>query len=131
MSKTAKEILDDHIALCILAYARLIVRHNEHDTTENRENGVMELAIQAASLFTVASMTALGNSEHTARVLDFTRDMFRDLEDIPSVGETCTVFFGFLENMLLHTGNIPKGGADYGESEPAPDTLSARTIQSR
>jgi len=110
MDKTIKDVLDDHLSLCVLSYARLTDRHDGQDLMRNRQDGVMGLAIQAASLFTVASMNALGDSRSTARVLDLASEMFRDLEDAASVGEACLASLELLGSVLLHKRVEPIGG---------------------
>ena len=131
MEKTEKEILDDHLSLCVLAYARLTAGRSERDDIEHRENDTMGLAIQAASLFTVASMDALGDPGRTARAFELAREMFSNLGDVPSVSDACTASLGVLEDVLVHTDDGAKGGAASGDGESAPDTFGARATSSR
>ena len=131
MDKTIKDVLDDHLSLCVLAYARLTDRHDGQDLMRNRQDGVMGLAIQAASLFTVASMNALGDSRRTARVLEVVKGMFLELEDVSSVGETCLSSLGLLEDALSPTGNIPRDGVITENDEPPLGTAGAGITPSR
>ena len=131
MNKTVRDVLDDHLSLCVLAYARLSVRHMERDEIEHREDDMMNSAIHAASLFTVASMIALGGSESAARALYIAREMFRDLEDFDFSRSACATSLGLLENVLFHAGNTSEGCVNPKTDESAPDMVSALAMSSR
>ena len=131
MNKTVRDVLDDHLSLCVLAYARLSVRHMERDEIEDREDDMMNSAIQAACLFTVASMIALGGSENAARALYIAREMFRDLEDFDFNRSACATFLGLIENILLSTGETVKDGVVSKNGISAPDIAGARAMSCR
>ena len=130
MDKTVRDVLDDHIALCVLAYARLTVQHSEWDGIENQESNMMKPAIQAASLFTVVAMKALGNPKQTVRVLDLARKLFGDFEDSGLIGEACSASLGLFENLLLNTGGTLDDGVVSRNDISAPKRENALTTPS-
>jgi len=121
MDKTIKDILSDHLALCVLAYARLTTCGNESAHRGKNQDYLMAQATQAASLFTVASMTALGDPGHNARVLDLVREMFRELDATPRVREACLSSLEVLEGSLTSSKAVPKGGRFFQNDEPPPE----------
>ncbi|MBN1882881.1 MAG: hypothetical protein JW885_11955 [Deltaproteobacteria bacterium] len=131
MNKTAKDVLDDHLSLCVLAYARLTARHNGRGCTEKRKDDTMTLAIQAASLFTVSTMNALGDRGCNARALDLTRELFREMEDVPSIGKACTASLGLLSDTLFRREDAQGGGAASEKDGSATDTACARVTSFR
>lgn len=130
MDKTVRDVLDDHLSLCVLAYARLTVQYSERDRIERQESDIMKLAIQTASLFTVVSMKALGDPKQTARVVDLARELFDDLEVSDLIGEVCRTSLGLLEDVLFNRDGTLEGGAASENDASAPKRENARTTPS-
>jgi len=121
VNKTKQEILDDHLSLCVLAYARLTIGGHEPTRREVYTDGMMGQAIQAASLFTVASMEALGGPERSARAFELVREMFLELDVDSSVREACLASLGRLEAALSTERDVSENrSAPRGNDADAP-----------